>query len=947
MKKILLTVFYLFFCCIIYLNAQQKAWIQLGTGTNALNANGNINNIVADNYGNIYASGWFTDASSQPYIARWNGTAWSELGTGSNALNPFNNDFFVQLDNFGNIYAVGVETTNGGNEFVLKWNGTSWVEVGTGANGLNADNFVLASAVDASNNLYVAGDFGYPEAYVAKFNGTSWTELGTGAGALNANNNIKALTFDNAGNLYAAGRFTDSLLSTKGHQYVAKWNGTSWSELGTGANALNANADINSIVIDGSGNVYVAGDFTNANGNYYVAKWNGTNWSELGTGSNGLNANGLISSMVIDKSGNIYTTGYFTNANRKYYVAMWNGTSWSDLGALDVSQYLITLAIDNNGNIFTAGSLSSAYGTYVVEYTTAAPTVSTPVTYCQNQTPTVLTATGTALKWYASASGGTASTTAPIPPTTAVGTTTYYVSQTVSGVEGSRAAIVVNVNAIPNPPVVKGTISYCMNAVDTALTASGSNLKWYTTVTGGTASSVAPIPSTINSGTTDYYVSQTPAGCVESNRATIAVIIYTLPILTVESPVTYCQNDIAVALTAQTVTGTGSAPLWYTVSSKGTASGTAPIPSTATVGTTYYYVLGHSVINGCNTPMDSIAVTVNAIPAAPTVTSPIIYCQGASTYTLTANGTSLLWYTAATGGTGSTNAPMPQTYIIGDSSYYVSQTVTGCESPRATITVTVNSPILSYAGNPQYITTTSTTLAANTAPAPAVGTWSGNAVFSNVNSPTTTVSGLATGANMLTWVITDGNCPTYSSFVIINVGTAPISQSIQGAASVTSGQKGVIYSIPDNSGSTYHWSLPTGAVITSANTDSSQITVSFGTIGGNVSVKQTNSYGSTTDILPVTLASVTTGIQTNTVSNSCEVYPNPFAAYTNLIVKSPDTETIYITISDMQGAIYYMSSNYTTNEEIKLGCQLTVPGIYIVKISYNTQNHIIKLVKVE
>uniref|UniRef100_UPI000687FCC2 glycosyl hydrolase family 8 n=1 Tax=Cytophaga aurantiaca TaxID=29530 RepID=UPI000687FCC2 len=80
--------------------------------------------------------------------------------------------------------------------------------------------------------------------------------------------------------------------------------------------------------------------------------------------------------------------------------------------------------------------------------TTVAPTITSPVSYVQGATAAALTATGTALKWYGTnATGGTASTTAPTPATTTVGSTTYYVSQTLNSCEGPRAAIVVTVTA--------------------------------------------------------------------------------------------------------------------------------------------------------------------------------------------------------------------------------------------------------------------------------------------------------------------------------------------------------------------------------------------------------------------------------------------------------------------------------------------------------------------
>lgn len=74
--------------------------------------------------------------------------------------------------------------------------------------------------------------------------------------------------------------------------------------------------------------------------------------------------------------------------------------------------------------------------------------------------------------------------------------------------------------------------------------------------------------------------------------------------------------------------------------------------------------------------------------STPTVTN-VEYCQGASATPLQATGTSLLWYTTATGGTGSATAPTPITTTPGTTSYWVTQTLNGCESGRVEIQVTI------------------------------------------------------------------------------------------------------------------------------------------------------------------------------------------------------------------------------------------------------------------
>jgi hypothetical protein len=90
------------------------------------------------------------------------------------------------------------------------------------------------------------------------------------------------------------------------------------------------------------------------------------------------------------------------------------------------------------------------------------------------------------------------------------------------------------------------------------------------------------------------------------------------------------------------------------------------------------------------------------VSSSPTVTN-VSYCVGAPANPLTATGTNLLWYVTAKGGTGSTTAPTPSTSTAGTFTYYVSQTVGSCESPRSAITVTIGaaqSAAISYAGSP-------------------------------------------------------------------------------------------------------------------------------------------------------------------------------------------------------------------------------------------------------
>ncbi len=90
-------------------------------------------------------------------------------------------------------------------------------------------------------------------------------------------------------------------------------------------------------------------------------------------------------------------------------------------------------------------------------------------------------------------------------------------------------------------------------------------------------------------------------------------------------------------------------------------------------------------------PLSSAVFTLNATATTvPAVISPVTWCQYSTSAPLSASGTSLLWYTAASGGTGSSTAPTPSTTVAGSTNYYVSQTITGCEGPRQLLSVIVN-----------------------------------------------------------------------------------------------------------------------------------------------------------------------------------------------------------------------------------------------------------------
>jgi Ig-like domain CHU_C associated len=411
-----------------------------------------------------------------------------------------------------------------------------------------------------------------------------------------------------------------------------------------------------------------------------------------------------------------------------------------------------------------------------VNPTPVTPTVAT-LQYCQGATAAPLTATGINLLWYSAATGGTGSTTAPTPVTTTVGTINYYVSQTILNCESPRASLAVTINATPNAPVVTTPVTYCLNSLAIPLTATGTNLKWYTVPTGGTALANAPTPLTTTIGSTTYYVSQSTGTCEGPRVAIIVNVTAVTAAPTAVSPIAYCQGSTATALSA-----TGTNLLWYTTATGGTGSATAPTPSTTTVGSTTFYV---SQTVTCESVRTAIVVNVTITPAAPTAVSPIEYCQGSPSTSLIALGTNLLWYSAATGSTGTATAPTPSTATAGSTTYYVSQRVGTCEGPRAAIVVNI-SAAPSITTQPQDITSCATSATFTVA---ATGTnltyqWyvstDGGTTYNSIGGATSStfiINGLTTAQSNYKYraVVSSGTCTAATSNAVsARVGTNPV-----------------------------------------------------------------------------------------------------------------------------------------------------------------------------
>lgn len=347
-----------------------------------------------------------------------------------------------------------------------------------------------------------------------------------------------------------------------------------------------------------------------------------------------------------------------------------------------------TYTITGTNDSSRMGSCKQKVFLLTVVPVTVTPPVTRDTTYCLGVTVGPLTATGTSLMWYTSATGGTGSTTAPTPSTATLGTTTYWVSQSISGCSSARVPLRVTVAPPPiisvgnNSPLCPGD-NLILRVFDTSTAGGTVTYSW--TGPGGYTSTLAnPIRTGVayaDSGV--YYLVLNRNGCATYPTPTVAVIHSTPPSPVFTNP-TYCQYLPSVPLSA-----VGSNIRWYTSATGGVGSATAPTPSTNIAGTFTWYVT--QTINNCTSLRYPVVVTVNPKPVTPTITNtPGGYCVGErfNPFTIVV-GSNIKWYNSATGGFGSPIQPVVNTNIPGSYTFWASQTLLGCEGDRTPITITV------------------------------------------------------------------------------------------------------------------------------------------------------------------------------------------------------------------------------------------------------------------
>lgn len=259
----------------------------------------------------------------------------------------------------------------------------------------------------------------------------------------------------------------------------------------------------------------------------------------------------------------------------------------------------------------------------ITVYPNPTVTLSEPDAICSGETATI-SATVTAkpsengsFTWSSNVSNAT-ETSASFGETT-TGTVTYDFTSA-KGCKAKRVSRDVTVKPIPSAPATT-TFSKCLDAAPESLEnsvtkASGAMLNWYgTNATGGTSTTVAPVPSTsMATEGTLYYVSQSVDNC-ESERAPITVIVLEelKPVIVLSDNGEVCEGSaVNVSLTDsyQTVEWSGTASAEF--NSTNTAT---PVFKNTAAAKNYTVDVRVVDVNGCE-GTGTAEIIVNPKPTA-------------------------------------------------------------------------------------------------------------------------------------------------------------------------------------------------------------------------------------------------------------------------------------------------------------------------------------------
>ena len=599
-----------------------------------------------------------------------------------------------------------------------------------------------------------------------------------------------------------------------------------------------------------------------------------------------------IASDVINFSGTVTGTTYaWTNSQSSIGIAAsGSGTVTSTtLTNLTTSPVISAFSVTP-----TANSCAGPVGTFsiTVNPTPAKPTLTNQI-ICEGVTATITGPTGTYTYTWQVPTGLATSTTNTINTSKAG---TY--SLTITDANSCTSEVgtgTVTVNPLPTKPTLTNS-TICEGAMATITGPTGTYAYTWQVPT-GVATSTTNTINTSKAGT--YSLTITDANSCTSEVGTGTVTVNPLPTKPALTSSIICEGATA------TITGpTGVYTYTWTVPT-GVATSTTKTIITTKAGT---YSLTITDVNSCSSEVGTATVTVNPLPAKPTVTSSTI-CEGATATITGPSGVYTYTWQVPTGVATSTTKTISTTKA-GTYSLIITD-INSCTSEVGTGTVTVNPLPVKPTLTSSAICEGQSTTVSMSAPS-GIYTYTWQVPTGVASSTTNTVITSKEGNYSL--IITDANsCKSEVGTATVIVNALP-AKPIVTSPTICEGQTATITSPAGVY--TYTWQVPAGVLAP-----------------GNVNTFTTTKAG-TYSLIIVNNKGCNSAVGSGVVT----VNTIPLAPLISSNSPVEEEKTLNLTASNLAGATYAWSgpNGFTSMQQNpSIIANLTNAGSYYATVTLN------------
>jgi PKD repeat protein len=564
----------------------------------------------------------------------------------------------------------------------------------------------------------------------------------------------------------------------------------------------------------------------------------------------------------------------------------------------------------------------------------------TPTSVCAGQTVTFTDAsTNTPTSWSWTFPGGTPGTSTLQNPTVTYNTPgTYNVTLVATNAAGSntftRTSYIV-VNAVPATPTVSSSSPDCVGQTIslTTPTVAGATYSWTgpSSYTSALQNPTRPSATTAMSGT--YSVTVTVGGCT-SLAGTTTVVVNTVPSTpTASNTGPYCAGS-TISLSTPTVAGatySWSGPGSYSSSLQ---NPTRPTSTTAMSGT---YSVTVTNASGCTSLAGTTTVTVNAVPATPTVSSSSPDCTGQtiSLTTPTVAGATYSWTGPGSYSSTLQNPTRPSATTAMAGTYSVTVTVGGCTSVAGTTAVVVNTtpatPTASSTG--PYCAGSTISLSTPTV-AGATYSWTGPGSYSSsLQNPTIASSTTAMSGTYSVTVTSSAGCTSVAGTTAVTVNAVPSTPTVSSSSPDCTGQT-ISLTTPTVAGATYSWSGPGSYSSTLQNPTRPSATAAMaGTYSVTVTVGGCTSVAGTTTVVVNTTPAAPTASSTGPYCSGTAIsLSTPTVAGATYSWTGPGSYSSSLQNPTIASSTTAMSGTYSVTVTSSAGCT-SAAGTTVVTVN--------------